>query len=108
VQGAAPGADEEMRVVREERPGVDGEGAVRRQGRQPRDEVRAVRVVAEDGPALEAPHHHLVEGLVILIILRASPIIILIILRASPITLAFWKPEKSTFARAKAMPVACS
>ena len=59
---AAPGADQEVGVVGEERPGVDGEGAVRRQGGQAGDEVRAVRVVAEDGAALEAPHHHVVEG----------------------------------------------
>jgi hypothetical protein len=62
VQEAGTRPDQEMGVVREERPGGDGEGAVRRQGRQAGDEVRAVRVVLEDGTALKAPHHHVVEG----------------------------------------------
>jgi len=58
---AIPGADQEMGVVREEGPGVDGEGALRRQAGQAGDEVVAVRVVSEDRAALQAPHHDMVE-----------------------------------------------
>jgi hypothetical protein len=42
VQEAGTRPDQEMGVVREERPGGDGEGAVRRQGRQVTKSVRSV------------------------------------------------------------------
>jgi len=48
-------------VVREERPGVDGEGPRRRQRGQARDEIAAIGVVAEQWPALDAAHHDVVQ-----------------------------------------------
>ena len=53
---------EEMGVVGEEGPGEDGPGALRRHAGEAGDEVRTIRVVAEDGPALEAAHPDMVQG----------------------------------------------
>jgi hypothetical protein len=50
-----------MGVIRKEGPRVDGEAALRRYRREPGDEVGAVRIVVEDGPPLEAAHHHMVK-----------------------------------------------
>jgi hypothetical protein len=61
-QRTLAGADEQMRVVREQRPRIDGGGAPIREARQRRDEVLAVRVLLEDDAALQPPHHDGVEG----------------------------------------------
>jgi hypothetical protein len=58
---AAPATNEEMGVVREQCPGVDVEAAVLCQGGEPRDEVRTVRIVAEDELTIKSSHHHMVE-----------------------------------------------
>jgi len=55
-------AHQEMRVVREEGPGIDGPRALLRHGGDARDEVGAICVVAEDDAPLESPHHHMVEN----------------------------------------------
>ena len=57
----APRPDQEVGMVREQRPGVDGEGPRLREGRQAGDEVGPVGVVAEEGRPLDPPHHHVVE-----------------------------------------------
>ena len=61
--GKRPGTspEQEMGVIREQGPGIDGEPTLLRQGGEPRDEVGAVRIAAEDYLAVEAPHHHMVE-----------------------------------------------
>ena len=56
------GADQEVRLIREQRPRVDGESALRDQADQAGDEVGPVPVVAEDGRPLDPPHHDVVEG----------------------------------------------
>ena len=48
-------------MVREERPGVDGEGPRRRERGQARDEIAAIGIVAEQWPALDAAHHDVVQ-----------------------------------------------
>ena len=48
-------------MVRQERPGVDGEGAALRQGGEVGHEVSPVHMICEDDAALESPHHHMVE-----------------------------------------------
>jgi hypothetical protein len=50
-------------MVREEGPGVDGEGPSLRQGGQAGHEVGSVRGILEDGPPLDPPHHDMVEGI---------------------------------------------
>ena len=55
-------AEQEVGVIREERPGVDGECPLLGQPGDPADEVRPVGVVAEDGRPLDPPHHHVVQG----------------------------------------------
>jgi hypothetical protein len=62
-QGARAGADEEMGMVREAGPGVDGESARLHERGQAGHEVGAVGIIPEDGGALDSPHHHVVEGL---------------------------------------------
>ena len=47
-------------MIREERPGGDGEGPGLREGRQARDEVGAIHVIMEDRGPLYPPHYHLV------------------------------------------------
>jgi len=49
-------------VFGEARPGGDGPGAPLRQASQAPDEVGPVPIVAEDGTALEGPHHDVMEG----------------------------------------------
>ncbi len=46
-----------------ERPSVDGPTPLLRQGGYPGHEVLAVDVVHEDAAALQALHHHMVEGI---------------------------------------------
>ena len=55
--------DQQVGVVREEGPGVDPEARCGHQGLQAADEIRPVGVILEDAPALESPHHHVVEGI---------------------------------------------
>ena len=50
-------------MVREERPSVDGPGPLLREARYPADEVRPIAVVPENGAALQATHHDMVQGL---------------------------------------------
>ena len=47
---------------REERPGVDGPGALLRQVGEAGDEVGAIRVVPEEDGPFNAPHHDMVDG----------------------------------------------
>ncbi len=61
-QGARPRPHQEVRVVREHGPGVDGPGPGLCQGREARDKVRPIRVIPEEDPALQPPHHDMVEG----------------------------------------------
>jgi len=61
-QGARARPHEEVGVVREHGPGVDGPGPALRQGREARDKIRPIPVIPEDDPALQPPHHHVVEG----------------------------------------------
>jgi len=56
-----PRPDEEVRMGGEERPRVDREAGRVDQGHQPADEVCPVQVGAEDRPALESSHHHVLE-----------------------------------------------
>ncbi len=60
-QRERPRPDQEVGVVRQARPGEDGEGARLRECGQAPDEVPPVGVVPEDGAALQAPHHHVME-----------------------------------------------
>jgi len=48
-------------MIREERPGVDGERTLRCQVGQAGDEVGPVRGLGEDDPAFEPAHHHVVD-----------------------------------------------
>ena len=48
-------------MVRQEGPGVDGEGAALRQDGQASHEVGPVHVICEDDAAFESQHHHMVE-----------------------------------------------
>jgi hypothetical protein len=43
-------------------PGVDREGPGLHQGGEAGHEVFSVRVLPDDGPALDPPHHHVVEN----------------------------------------------
>ncbi len=61
-QGARSRPHEEVGVVREHGPGVDGPRPGLRQGREARHKIRPIPVTPEDDPALEPPHHHVVEG----------------------------------------------
>ncbi len=59
-QGARPGPDQAVGVVREG-PGVDGEGPLLRQGGEADEEVRPIGVGAEEPGALDPAHPHLVQ-----------------------------------------------
>ena len=61
-EGPGPGPDQEVGVIREERPGVDGPGARLRQGSEPGDEVGAIGVIPEDDCPLDPAHHDMVQG----------------------------------------------
>ena len=56
-----PRPDQQVRMVREQRPGVHRECSRVRQGPQAGDENGPVGVVAEEGRPLDPPHHHVVE-----------------------------------------------
>jgi len=56
-----PSPDEEVGVVREEGPGVDGEGPRRRERPEARDEIGPVPVVPEDPAAFQPTEHDVVE-----------------------------------------------
>jgi len=60
--GTPAGAHQEMGVVREEGPGVDGSGALLRQPGEAGDEGRAVRVIPDDDALLHPSHHGVVQG----------------------------------------------
>jgi hypothetical protein len=49
-------------MIREQRPGVHGQGARLNQLGQAREEVAPIGVVLEDGPPLDASHHHVVQS----------------------------------------------
>jgi len=61
-EGPPPGADQEMRMVREEGPGIQRPGPLRRQRGQARDKVRPVGLVPEERGPLDPPHHPVVQG----------------------------------------------
>ncbi len=50
-------------MVREQRPRADDQRPCFRQAREAGDEVRPVDRIPKDGPALQAAHHDMVEGL---------------------------------------------
>jgi len=55
--------DQEVGVGREQGPGVDGEGPLRRQAGQPRNEVGADPIVAKETRTLDPPQHHVVDDI---------------------------------------------
>ncbi len=57
-----PRPHQEMRMVREERPGGDRPGPGLDQGGQASDEVGAVLVIPKEGGPFNAPHHDVLEG----------------------------------------------
>jgi hypothetical protein len=54
--------DQEMRVIWEKGPRVEGPGASLYQARHPADEVRSIHVVPKDDATLPAAHHYVVEN----------------------------------------------
>jgi hypothetical protein len=58
---AIPRADQQVRMIRKEGPGVDGERPLLGQAGQASHEVASIRGISEDGPAFESAHHHMVE-----------------------------------------------
>ena len=55
-------ADQEVQVVGEQRPGEDGEPGPADDLRQAGDEVGVIPVISKEQAALDAPHHHVVQG----------------------------------------------
>jgi len=49
-------------MIGEERPGVDGPGALLRQPGDPGHEASPVGIIPEDDPALQPAHHDVVQG----------------------------------------------
>ena len=60
-QGATPWAHHEMGLIGEQGPRVHAEPGGRNEIGQAAQEVGAIRVIPEDGAALDAAHHHMVE-----------------------------------------------
>ena len=60
-QGAGSRPHDEVGVGREHGPGGDGRGPGLRQGREARDTLRPIRIIPEEDPAPQPPHHDLVE-----------------------------------------------
>ena len=60
-QGPPPCPEQEVGMVREEGPGIHGEAGCLHQRPDPGAEVAPISVVPENGSALEAAHHHVVE-----------------------------------------------
>jgi hypothetical protein len=60
-EGPLPRPEQEVRVVREQGPCVHGEPGRLDQAPHPGTEIAPIGVVPEDGAALEASHHHVVE-----------------------------------------------
>jgi hypothetical protein len=60
-QGAGSGPNQEMGVVGQEGPGIDGQARSRGKGRKTLNEVIPVTVISKDGPAFDAPHHDMVQ-----------------------------------------------
>jgi hypothetical protein len=60
-EGPVP-CPEEVGMIWEECPGVDGQGAGLHQEGESREEVDAIEVIPEDDRPLDAPHHHMVQG----------------------------------------------
>jgi hypothetical protein len=56
-----PRAEQEVGVIGEQGPGVDGPGPGLGERRHTADKVVPVGVVAEEGRPLDPPHHHVVE-----------------------------------------------
>ena len=48
-------------MIRQEGPGVDRDAGRGHQGRQAADAVRPVGVILEETPAVDSPHHYMVE-----------------------------------------------
>jgi hypothetical protein len=61
-QGPRPGADQQMGMIGEERPGIDDPGSRLGEGFQTRDEIAAVGVVPKDSRPLDPPHHHMMQS----------------------------------------------
>jgi hypothetical protein len=61
-EGTLPRTDQEVGVVREQRPGIDRPGSRLGQGREPGHEVVPVLVIPKDGSPLDASHHDMMEG----------------------------------------------
>jgi len=61
-EGARPGAEQKVGVIRQERPGVHGERPPLHPAREAREELGAIGVIPEDGRPLDALHHDMVQG----------------------------------------------
>jgi hypothetical protein len=61
-EGVLSRSEQEVGAVRGQGPGIDGEGGRLDQATHPGAEILPIRVVPEDGAALEAAHHHVVEA----------------------------------------------
>ena len=61
-QGRRPGPQEEVGMVRQETPSVDGHRAGRGLPRQAADELPSVAAIAEDRAPLDPPPHAVVKG----------------------------------------------
>ena len=61
-EGDAAGAQQEVHVIGQQGPGINGQLTRRGQTRQAKEEVRPVAVVAKDGATFDTPCHDVVEG----------------------------------------------
>ena len=60
-EGAVACADQQVKMIREESPGVHTEPGVLDHGGEAATKVRPISVVPEDTLAVEPPHHHVVQ-----------------------------------------------
>ena len=61
-EGPGPGAEQQVGVIRQDGPGVDGYGPALYYAREAAEEVGPIGIVPEDGRPLDAPHHDMVQG----------------------------------------------
>ena len=61
-EGTQAGPDQEVGVIRQEGPGVDGHVVRLRQAGQAAYKVLSVQIIPKNSTAFDAPHHYMMQG----------------------------------------------
>ena len=61
-QRPRPRPNQEVKMIREQRPRKNREPSIRSDRREPVDPILPIHVISKDGSSLDSPHHDMVQG----------------------------------------------